>query len=172
MHDDGGPFGPKNDNEDLALQPPASFTDGTIRKEARAIIERAVEERRPTLVNWITHEVLSAWPTLPADFPGSDRYQLCAQGHVRRVVGGVVQKYRNVEKQAAADRQMVLPGYERLQRAYNVVRRGEETIVPLELLTTSEIDAKIEELEQMAVGCMVHAQELKRYRDEHHQASA
>lgn len=59
----------------------------------------------------------------------------------------------------------VLPGYNRLQKAYSIKRGGVDCIVAIHKLTFEETNGKIRELQRLADGAQEHARELRRFRD-------
>ncbi len=78
--------------------------------------------------------------------------------------GLVVRRYKPTAE--VPEPQIILPGFERLQKAYSVERNDEPTIVPTAQLTDSEIRVKAVELRAMAAGCYQHADELERFLSE------
>lgn len=54
-----------------------------------------------------------------------------------------------------------LPGFEHMQRGYQVERNGIRLLVPTDLLTDEEIEARAAEYDAMAAGCRAHARELR-----------
>lgn len=100
--------------------------------------------------DWITSEIVQKY----SDIEGEDAsfYQLCARNHIREIVRSVI------EKSGEASR----PGFDRLRDAYLVSRHGRSVLVPLDLLTDEELQARADELEKMAKGCRGHAAELMR----------
>jgi len=56
-----------------------------------------------------------------------------------------------------------IPGFKRIQVAYTIKRGKRQMIVPIELLTDEEVEAKVAELRRMAANCDLHADEMDRY---------
>jgi hypothetical protein len=87
------------------------------------------------------HQVIEEHPL--ADWPGRDFYECCAYTAVRSYTRAVYRDMRQGESAAEAEeRQLIFPGFERLQRRYIVDRDDEMVAVALELMTDAEIDGK------------------------------
>lgn len=139
-----------------------SYAAADLTAEIVAIVEARIDRGQRTEASWITHAIMKAHPGIKGD--DSDFYTLCAWEHVRSEVRRAVQRYRITEEEP--DRQLVLPGMVRLQRAYLVTQDKKQVVVPLPDLTTEEIESKIAELLSMAAGCQKHADELRRYAED------
>jgi hypothetical protein len=61
------------------------------------------------------------------------------------------------------DDSMTIPGFERLQQYYQVGADSEHGMIRLELIPTSELVKKAEELFQMGKGCYTHGEEILKY---------
>lgn len=136
------------------------YSQSELIEEIKAVID-ALEDHQPAVASWIVQGIVSAH----GDIQGTDKdfYVLCAFGHVRTAVREVFRRYR-VAPDEEPDPQLIMPGFERLQKRYLVERDGDQIAVPIEQLTDQEIDEKIAELERMAAGCKCHAEELRRYK--------
>ena len=143
--------------------------ESRLTSEVSAIVEDAIEAGRVAPASWLTQEVVSSWDSLAESQGHGGHYILCAYEHVRAVVRKVVQRYKTTEDET--DLQLLLPGNERLQKAYLINRDSEQSVVPIDQMSASEIDAKATELRAMAAGCLKHAEELERYRDERFSAA-
>jgi hypothetical protein len=135
---------------------------GDLLDEVQAIVDAGIAANRTVPATWLTNEVIESHP----DIKGRDVdwYRLCAYEHVRDTVRKVLRQYKGLPDETP--RQIILPGCERLQRAYLVEREGEQTVVPIDQLTEGEITTKIREYERMAAGCIEHAEELRRYQQQ------
>lgn len=89
-------------------------------------------------------------------------YRLCAYDQVRDVVRQAFRRFKP-DRKGETDKQLLLPGFERLQKRYLVSRQGQQMAVRIEQLSDDEAAAKVAELLGMAHGCTEHAKELKRY---------
>jgi hypothetical protein len=136
-----------------------SIAHKDMEKEVADIIERRIEAGQETVTSWLVTEVINNH----ADITGEDVewYRVCAYGHMSGVVRKVISKYRPTEE-GIVNNQLVLDGFERLQRAYAVNRDG-PMIVPIDLLTIDEIKEKIRELSAIRRGLSQHIKELQRY---------
>ena len=91
-------------------------------------------------------------------------YEDCAWHHVKTAIRNVLRDYKLLPSQTPE--QLVLPGYEFVQKAY-AIEQGDEHephVVPIEMMSEAELIAKAAELRQMAKGCEAHAEELDRFR--------
>jgi len=134
------------------------FSEKDLFDEVQAIVDA---NQCAIKTDWLANSVMSRH----SDISGSDKdfYVLCAWAHVKTAVRAVVRRYRP-EATEEPDRQIVLPGFDRLQVKYHVERNDESYLVPIDELTDQEIDAKAAEYERMAEGCRLHAAELRRYK--------
>lgn len=129
----------------------------SIYTEVRELIAGKIAAGQVVIVDWVTREVIGAH----ADIEGSDAdfYLGCASAHVKEIVKRVVGKYDAAK--GRIEEQLVLEGYEYLQVAYSVEREGGTVLVPVDQLTDAEIEDRAKEYDAMAVGCRVHADELR-----------
>jgi hypothetical protein len=143
-----------------------------LRDKIRLQVSAAVNESRPTPAPWLATAVLACYP-IPEGLEGEWRsfHVLCAREHVRREVSQVLKAYRK-EADTGNEEQAILPGFEFLQKAYPIERpmdpkkpdeRNDYWIVPIDMMTDAEIEAKAFYLENMAASCLRHAQELLDY---------
>lgn len=132
--------------------------DAELRAEVSLIIEDRLEAQEPVAATWLVMQVVSSHPDVHGD--DAPFYVLCAYEHVRDVVRSVLRLYEPREEE---DPQGVLPGFERLRRAYLVEREHEQIVVPLHQMTYEEVRLKASEYRSMAFGCIKHADELDRY---------
>lgn len=131
----------------------------SIYTEVREFVQDRIDAGVVTRVDWLTSEYIGT----KADVSGGDVpfYRVCAQNHVADIVKRVVGKYDAKPKQA--DRQLVLPGFDHLQKAYTVARDGVVVLVPIALCTTEELRGRADEYDVMAKGCEAHAREIREY---------
>jgi hypothetical protein len=129
-------------------------------REISNIIDERLAAKQVTSPTWLTNQIVANHDEIQGD--DSDWYRFCAWQHVRDSVQKNLRRFKIGEEEN--DRQLRLPGYERVQAGYLVQRSGEWRMVPTEQLTANEIDLKIAELQSMAAGCLDHARELTRYR--------
>lgn len=134
------------------------MADTSIYPEVRKFIADKIANGEQVVVEWLTHEIIRKKADISGD--DTDFYRVCAYTHVKDVVKRCVGKYDAVCK---ADDQLVLDGFEHLQVAYTVNRKGIVVLVPVDQLSDEEIEARAVEYEQMALGCIAHAKELRSY---------
>lgn len=128
--------------------------------EVKKFVQDRIDSGVITRVDWLTSEYLGAKEGIEgADAPF---YRACAIAHITEVVKRVVGKYD--PKPTRADDQMVFPGFTHMQKAYTVQRNGIHLLVPVDLLTDDEIEARAAEYDAMAKGCRDHARELRNFR--------
>lgn len=136
---------------------------GELISEVQTIVDDALNAHRRIEPSWLIHEVIQSHE----DIEGEDVpfYRLCAVEHVRDTVRTVLRRYHpDHEEEVDADSQVILPGFERLQRAYFCDTPGGSMLVRLEDMTLEEIDQKIEKYAALELGMRKHREELIRYR--------
>lgn len=138
------------------------FSETDLFKEVTGQIETCLSEGRSVHASWLTHAVVGAHPKVEGN--DKDFYTLCAYGYVRDAVRHALRRYKP-DAEETPDPNIVLPGFERLQKGYLVEREKESVLVPTYQLSDGEIEAKATEYERMAEGCRLHAAELRRYKN-------
>ena len=139
------------------------YSASDLTTEIRQVIDDGLQRNVPQPVHTIVHAVLSRHR-----FEDRDGFvMLCVEAHVHREVTKRLRDYK-VGSDSSSPRQGRLPGFEHLQQAYPILRNGVQTIVPLGQMTAGELTLKAAEIEGMAQGCIDHADELRRYRDQHY----
>lgn len=137
------------------------MTETDLEKEVKVLIQKRIDKGRVAPATWITQEVVNQHGILSGDDPEWFRY--CAFAHIRSVVRRCVQHYRG-SPTLETDQQLLLGDeFKRIQKAYLVERKKEQIVVPVNLLSSGEIEGKINELRKMGEGCFEHADELTRY---------
>lgn len=128
--------------------------------EVRSFIQDRLDAGVILRSEWVITEFL-ADKAVP-DCEDADFYLLCASSHVAEVVKKCIGKYKS---KPVSDAQLVLTGFEYMQKAYQVERAGVRLLVPTDLLTDDELDARADEYEAMAVGCRAHAREIRAFKE-------
>ena len=131
--------------------------------EANVAVRAALENGGVARPTWIVHAIVNTHQSI--DGADTDWYRVCAYGQVRAAVRKVLQRYKLVPDDPV-DSNLVLPGFERVQRAYLVSRDGEQVAVDTRQMTHGEVSSKIDELRKMSVGCALHADELERFEND------
>lgn len=132
----------------------------SIYTEVREFVSEKVAAGVIVRVDWLTAEYIGSKSRIDGDdYPF---YHACAQAHINEVVRRVVGKYDSKPK-AENDAQLVLPGFEHLQRAYTITREGVVVLVPVDKLTDDELLQRAAEYDLMAKGCRNHAREIRQF---------
>jgi hypothetical protein len=131
-----------------------------VTSEIRRLVQDRVDSGIAVRVDWFTQEIL----TLKCEIEGDDTdfYVACAVGFIKDTVKRCIGDYKP-KASSVADAQMVMDGFDHMQKAYTVDREGETVLVPVQHLTSVEIEGRAAELEAMAKGCIAHARELRAY---------
>jgi hypothetical protein len=107
---------------------------------------------------WLTLEVLSNYSGIEGEH--ADHYRAMARrfidGTSRRVIG-------KLESANPGQSAFTMEGYEHLQMAYPLKRKGELVLVPVEQADDEELEGRALEYESMAEGALAHAAEIRRY---------
>lgn len=143
------------------------MTQDDLDREVNSIINSRLAAKQAAPLTWIKTAVLDKHPGLS----GADRawYHFCASGHVEDAVRNALRKFKDTEDEP--DRQMLLPGHERLQKAYLTDRNEESTLVPIDQMTSQELLAKAKVYRKLGRGCYQHADELERYAEDRRAAA-
>lgn len=139
------------------------MTETDLDHEVESFLLGRIEAGETIPADWIATAVIEQHPNI--DGEDTEWYRSHVYGAVRNSVRRVLRKFKPTEDEGR-DEQMILPGFERLQRAYLVEREAAQRVVPINQLTDEEIAAKVVEYETMAAGCLKHADELRRYLQE------
>ena len=136
-----------------------SKTDVT--HEIRKIVTDRLNAGLIIRAEWLTTEILA----MKADIDGEDAdfYVACAVDFIRDTTKRCIGDYAP-KASAKTDAQILMQGFDYMQRAYTVERDDEICVVPVQLLTDEEIEGRAIDLESMARGCIAHAKELRAYR--------
>lgn len=127
-------------------------------KEIRKYITDKVNSGAIVRVDWLTAEIIAAKDRF--DGEDSNFYLICAHKHVAEVVKDCIGDYR---PKPTVDAQLVLDGFDHLQKAYPVEREGIRVLVPIHLLSDAELEARAVEYVEMARGCIAHAKEIRAF---------
>lgn len=136
------------------------LNEESIYADVRKFVSDLVDSGAETPVEWITTSFLNSRGQIGGE--GAALYRYCTRAHVNRIVKKVVGKY-DVEARAVQDAQIVLDGFEHLQRAYTVPRDEKTVLVPIYKCTDNELLLRAEEYEKQAKGCRLHARELRSF---------
>lgn len=128
-----------------------------IRTHVDLLIRSGAESLHP---DWVTNSVMSEHTEI--DGEDTDFYRIAARMTVRQEVRKCLNAFKPTED-SSPNEQLVLEGFERLQKYYLVNRDGTQVAARIDTLSEIEIRLKISELKSMAAGCLLHADELARY---------
>lgn len=133
------------------------YSTRDLSNEIAAKIEALREAGRPILhPDWITQEIME-------DHQDDMEFLRCtSRACVREGVRHCLSRFKLVPT-LEADKQIVLPGFERLQEYYMCTREGTQQAVHVDYMTNEELELKAVELEAMAEGCNQHADEIRRF---------
>lgn len=124
-----------------------------------SIVLDKIDRGERVSMNWAVTEVLNGYPDITGE--DADFYKIAARDFVAGKVKGCIKKYDGSFDSVTP--QMVLDGFEHLQKAYPVKRGKSRELVPVDQLTDRELLARAEELRAMAKGCRKHAKEIEDY---------
>ena len=130
-----------------------------IYSEVRMFVTDKIESGESIRVDWLSNEIIQSKSNIDGDdYPF---YRVCALAHIQEVVRQCIGKYNDASSKK--DEQLVLDGFEHLQKAYTVVRNNVNMLIPIDLLTDEELFSRAEEYKLMAKGCLKHAKEIKNF---------
>lgn len=140
-------------------------------KDIRALISSLVSNKIDAgqVVNqeWTVTEILNTYNDISGD--DVDFYIIAARHWVNNEVKSVIGKF---DPEIGKDNsQLVLDGFEYLQKAYPVLRGAVRQLVPVEQITDDEWELKAFEYEKMGDGCYAHAAEMRRYKNSRKQSA-
>jgi hypothetical protein len=124
--------------------------------EVRDFIQTRLDAGLILRAEWVTAEIIASKHEPECD--DADFYLICARNHIAEVVKKCIGKYST---KPATEDQLKLPGFEHMQKAYQVERDAVRLLVPTDALTDAELLARAEEYDLMAVGCRAHAREIR-----------
>jgi hypothetical protein len=132
-------------------------------KAINANIEKIVSDKiqsgQPVAMSWVTQEIIQAHSDISG--PDTEFYIMCARHYISDLVKRQIKKYEPSE--IGSDAQLIMEGFEHLQKAYPVERENERVIMPIDMMTNEEVQKRAEEYRAMASGCINHAKELMQY---------
>lgn len=135
-------------------------------KEIAEITDHLVKQGIALHPDWVTQKIQSNHQNIEGD--DSDFYTCVSKETIRDQVRKRINKFKiKPEQNSDVDRQLVMPGFERLQLAYVIEMDGTQIAVPLRIMSSAQRRAKSAELRAMGAGCYQHADEIDRYDEEH-----
>lgn len=135
-----------------------SKTDVTT--EIRRLVQERISGGITIRVEWFTQEILHKKDRIEGD--DADFYVACAVDFIKDTVKRCIGEYAP-RAATITDKQIVMDGFDHLQKAYTIQRDGEQLLVPVQFLSDAELEARAAEYEAMARGCIAHAKEIRAY---------
>jgi hypothetical protein len=132
-------------------------------KDIQNLIARLVADKIDAghVVNmqWATKEILDTY----CDIEGRDVdfYLITAKFYIADLVKRCIKKYDTPDQTESG--QIIMDGFDHLQKAYPVERGEGREIVPVSLLTDKELELRAAAYDKMAEGCEAHAKEIRKY---------
>lgn len=130
----------------------------SIYTDVREFIQSRLDAGIILRAEWVTAEIISS--KQEPDCEDADFYLICARNHVAEIVKRCIGKY---SPKPTTDEQLKLPGFEYMQKGYQVVRSGVRVLVPTDALTNAELLARADEYDDMASGLTGHALEIREF---------
>lgn len=130
-------------------------------RQTHQLIGDKLHAIEPVQMDWAVQELILQQGTITGD--GVPFYEWCAHETVYDVVKNAVHKYE-MKRGPDEDNQLWLTGFEYLLQAYTIERNGGRWLVPIDLLSDEEIDARADELDRQTLGTAKHARELRQYK--------
>lgn len=129
-----------------------------VTREIRRIVQERIDANVAIRVEWLAAEVVAMKDQVEG--PDADFYIACGMDFIKSTIKNVVGEYKPKPQQ---NTQIILPGFDHLQKAYTVTRNNEVVLVPVNMLTDAELELRAKEYEAMAVGCIAHADEIRTF---------
>jgi hypothetical protein len=126
--------------------------------DIHSLIDTKLASNVIVTVAWVTRCVMEGRPDISGD--DADFYRECAARDIAGIVRSALGKY---DAKDDTPRDLLLPGFEHLCRAYSFTRGGEVVVVPVALCTDAELAERAGQLDEMAKGCRAHAREIREF---------
>ena len=133
-----------------------------MRFESVATVIAKLRENRVACISTavVANTILDAHP----DIAGSDCdfYRALTFEKLKDEARKLINKMK-LKPELEPDRQLVLPGFNRLQQYYSVEADGDPVALRVDLIPDDQLLQKADELQAMGDGCHEHADELRGY---------
>lgn len=129
-----------------------------VKREIRRIVQERIDAGVIVRVEWLTTEIISTKDQIEG--ADADFYVACGVDFIKKSVKDVIGDYAPKPTQSA---QILMDGFDHLQKAYTVQRDEQVTLVPVTMLTDAELETRANEYEVMAAGCIAHAEEIRAF---------
>ena len=123
------------------------------------LVNRKIEAGEVVSMHWATTEVINTYP----DIRGSDVdfYMVTARHYISDQVKRRIDKFE--PQSGESGEQLVLDGFDHLQKAYPFEGPNGREIVPIEMAADLALLNRASEYEKMAEGMIAHAAEIRNY---------
>lgn len=134
------------------------MSEASVTDEIHALIDEKIAAGIAVRADWVASGILE----IKNKISGEDEpfYRVCAYRDIVRIAKRVIGKYEPTD---TTPEQLVLPGFKHLCKAYPMARDGEVVLVPVDQCSTAELLARAGQLDEMAAGCVAHAEEIRAY---------
>ncbi|KZY51009.1 hypothetical protein A3734_06515 [Sulfitobacter sp. HI0054] len=129
-----------------------------VTREIRRMVQDKLDSGVAIRVEWLTTEIIASKDQIDGD--DADFYIACGVDFIKKTVKRVIGEFEPKAEQSA---QIIMPGFDHLQKAYTVTRNEQVTLVPVTMLTDMELEMRAQEYEAMAKGCLSHAKEIRAF---------
>ena len=137
------------------------YTMADLTREIAQELESLTSQRATLNRDWVVQAILSKHNDVAGE--DEDFYRCASRKTVESAVRQQINRF-DLRAEVTPDKQLVLEGFERLQRYYAFEDRGVQIAIPVEDMTDAQLGAKQAELIAMGAGCYQHADEIGRYR--------
>ena len=138
------------------------FTRSDLTTEISCVILDLDERSQKKHPDWITETIMQMHQ--PPGGNDAEFYSFNTRANVREAVAAQLRRAK-LKADIASDSQLVLEGFERLQKEYLIDEDGAQVSVPVEKMSDAQLMEKWHELRAMGDGCYLHANEILRYID-------
>lgn len=132
-------------------------------KDIQNLIARLVADKidagQVVNMQWATKEIIDTFSEIEGR--DVDFYLITAKFYIADLVKRCIKKYETPDQTESG--QIVMDGFEHLQKAYPIERKDGREIVPVAQMTDAELEARAAEYDKMAEGCKKHALEIREY---------
>jgi len=123
------------------------------------LVSSKIDSGQVVNMHWATTEVLNNY----SDIEGGDAdfYRITAREYVANQVKRSIKAFDPTPETMGG--QLVLDGFEHLQKAYPVGSGDDRQLVPVDQIPDEALMARAAEYDKMAEGCAAHADEIRQF---------
>ena len=143
------------------------YSASDLRKEIKEVIDDTIGLGKRVKAAWIATEICNRHQEISGEDTEFWKFTGISDVHseVRKFISSIKSDEEDEEKQGALP--FTMPGYRYLQKFYFVADPTNpddgNVGIPITEMSGEQIEAKAQEYERMAAGCVAHANELRRY---------